>query len=218
MSTLQRFHCRTPCTKLTYSLRCLLWASAGSQDLDWTLSMIQLVDISAFSYLMSARTLLASLRKTQSTLRRIPSRRIGFSPNWSRFFRDIDWFRCSSKTVVVLPICPIFRVGHNIVPLLSYRPWLCPFTLANPSVKLSARREEYLSRDVYYRTREIFDFVVLLLLRASSTKFNFSLPHRNQHSIIGIKVGLQHTGPTKADRSSAQHKTNSAVQAIGPVS
>lgn len=55
-------------------------------------------------------------------------------------------------------------------------------------LKLSARREENRSRDVYYRTREIFDLVLLLLLRASSAKFNFSLPHRNQHSIYRITV------------------------------
>lgn len=39
--------------------------------------------------------------------------------------------------------------------------------------------------DVYYRTREI---VLLLLLRANSTKFNFSLPHRNQHSITVMRA------------------------------
>lgn len=111
-------------------------------------------------------------------------------PSSNRSFRGIGWFRCSSKIVWSPPICPVFRVGHNIVLLLSYRPWLCPFTLAIPSVKLSARREENRSRDVYYRTREIFD-PVLLLLRANSTKFNFSLPHRNQHSILQEEINIK---------------------------
>lgn len=36
---------------------------------------------------------------------------------------------------------------------------------------------------MYYRTSEIFDLVLLL------SKFNFSLPHRNQHSITDMRAG-----------------------------
>lgn len=43
--------------------------------------------------------------------------------------------------------------------------------------------------DVYYRTREIV--LLLLLLRANSTKFNFSLPHRNQHSILQEEINIK---------------------------
>lgn len=36
---------------------------------------------------------------------------------------------------------------------------------------------------MYYRTPEIFDLLLLL------SKFNFSLPHRNQHSITAMRAG-----------------------------
>lgn len=154
-SRLQCYRYRKPCTKLMYSPRCRLLASAGNQDLDWTLLVILRAAILAFSYLTSAKTLQATLRSNQLALRKIPGRRREFSPNSNRFFQALAGLAVPAEFTESFPFSQFFGwgiilfryflIGHGCA--LSH--WLIlPF-------KLSARREENRSRDVLPNSRNL---------------------------------------------------------------